>query len=128
MGFFLPFVYSLLFTTLLFSKPSVQIRFRNESQTCPNPVTPITVINFEYTEGQTGPVYNHHGIEWSGWDVGFKRYPGYPTGLSPIPSNYTTLAANSTGNGTKILEFGNLSPIGGFIQGAHSVSLYFLIT
>lgn len=125
MGLFLPFVYNLLFTALLFSRPSVQIRLRNETQSCPNPVTPITIANFEYTEGlswSNGGLFNsYHGLTWRGWS-GFKRYPGYSTGYSPIPSNYTTLVGGSAGNDTKVLEFGEFLLIGGPIQGVHSVS------
>lgn len=62
---------------------------------CPYPQFNISVINFEYTEGQQ--LFEHRGLSWSGLS-GFKRYYGYiPDGWAPIPSNYTTAHLTWTG-------------------------------
>ncbi|KAF8244339.1 hypothetical protein K440DRAFT_666797 [Wilcoxina mikolae CBS 423.85] len=60
---------------------------------CRNPGWPATVLNFEYSDHHPDHTV-YHGLTWSGWS-GYNLYPGYPTGWSPIPSNYTTLLAKT---------------------------------
>jgi len=84
---------------------------------CPYPKWNITVINFEYTEGQK--LADHRGLDWYGWS-GFKRYYGYGIdGWSPNPSNYTT--AHLTYDGAKTgAKFGFRSGSRAELQAVHS--------
>ncbi|KAI5806825.1 hypothetical protein DFH27DRAFT_609011 [Peziza echinospora] len=72
---------------------------------CAYPGTNITVIDFEYTDGQK--IKDHRGLNWVQFS-GFKRYYGHnPDGWSPNPSNYTTAHISWDGQAAWKAQFGS---------------------